>query len=81
MYKNDKLEAFVQRRIAAAKKPRSPMQAMIIDMFKRHWMNGIVYSVIVINVVVFKIYHHPSHRRYNQQQPQQQLHRHIVISP
>ena len=52
MYKNDKLEAFVQRRIAAAKKPRSPMQAMIIDMFKRHWMNGIVYSVIVVNVVV-----------------------------
>ena len=51
MYKNDKLEAFVQRRIAAAKKPRSPMQAMIIDMFKRHWMNGIVYSVIVVNVV------------------------------
>ena len=51
MYKNDKLEAFVQRRIAAAKKPRSPMQAMIIDMFKRHWMNA-VYSVIVVNVVV-----------------------------
>ena len=60
MYKNDKLEAFVQRRIAAAKKPRSPMQAMIIDMFKRHWMNGIVYSVIVINVVVVLLMLTPS---------------------